>query len=70
MEMFVLEPGKLGNDYWAIRVVAWRNSGEICVRAWKSSLCSRGNLCSILEKQRGNLCSSLETWVMITGKFV
>ena len=32
---FVLEPGKLGNDHGEIREVAWLNSGEICVRAWK-----------------------------------
>ena len=54
--LFVFEPGKLRNDYWAIRVVAWRNSGENCVRAWNSSLCSRGYSCGSLEKQRGNLC--------------
>ena len=48
--MFVFEPGKLRNDYWAIRVVAWRYSGENCVRAWKSSLCSRVNSRGSLEK--------------------
>ena len=60
MEMFVLEPGKLGYDYWAIHVVAWRNSGEICVRAWKSIVNSRGHSRGSLETYRGNLCSSLE----------
>ena len=33
--MFVFEPAKLGNDYGEFRVVAWRNSREIYVRAWK-----------------------------------
>ena len=32
---FVLKPGKLGNDFGEIRVVAWKKGGEICVRAWK-----------------------------------
>ena len=30
---YVFEPGNLGNDYGEIHVVAWRNSGEIFVRA-------------------------------------
>ena len=57
---FVFEPAKLGNDFGEIRVVAWKKGGEICVRGWKSSLCSRGNSCGSLEEERGNLSSSLE----------
>ena len=29
----MFEPGNLGNDYGEISVVAWKKSGEICVRA-------------------------------------
>ena len=46
----MLEPGNLGNDYGEISVVAWKKSGEICVRAWNSSLCSRRYSCGSLEK--------------------
>ena len=33
------------------RVAAWIISGDVCVRAWKSSLCSRVNSRDSLEKK-------------------
>ena len=55
----MFEPGIAVYVHADTRVAAWRNSGDVCVPAWKSSLGSRGYSCGSLEKQRGNSCSSL-----------
>ena len=34
-------------------MAAWIISGDVCVRAWKSSLCSRVNSRDSLEKKAG-----------------
>ena len=52
----MFEPGIAVYVHADTRVAAWRNSGDVCVPAWKSSLGSRGYSCGSLEKQRGNLC--------------
>ena len=66
----VFEPEKVVYVHVETRVVACRNSGENCVRAWKNSLCSRESSCGTLEELRGCLHSGPESLVMVKRKLV